>query len=408
MTTSAGLLLVTAGVRNFAYSFLSIVVGPYLAARGLEAESIGVVLTAALGGGTVMTIAATVLSRRIGRRRALVLQSACMALGAAGLALATHPVLIVAAAVVGGISPSGRELGPFLAIELAALAQTSTDETRTRLFMMYSVVTSLAVALGALAVGLPALAGLSPPGSYSVLVWSYAASGLLLVALFARLSPAVEAPVSAGRVTRSKWLGLHRSRGVVAKLASLFAIDAFAGGLVVQSLVAYWLHVRFGVSAAELGAIFFGANLLSALAYLFATPIARRIGLLNAMVFTHLPSNLLLVLVPFMPTAQLAVMMLFAQYLLSQLDVPTRHSYIMGVVDPDERAAAAGFTTVARNLGSALAPALSGALFSASVFALPFVLAGGLKTVYDVALLITFRRVRPPEEAARRPAADHD
>lgn len=403
MTRSGGLLLAAAGVRNFAYSLLSVVVGPYLAARGLGAESIGVILTAALAGGTLMTIAATVLADRIGRRRALMVQSACMALGAAGFALAPHPILLVAAAVLGGISPSGRELGPFLAIELAALAQIATHETRTRLFTLYSVVTSLTVAFGALAVGLPALAGLSPPTSYAVLVWSYAASGLLLVALFARLSPAVEVPRSRGGATRRWWIGLHRSRGVVAKLASLFALDAFAGGFVVQSLVAYWLHVRFGVSVVELGAVFFGANLLSALSYLVAAPIARRIGLLNAMVFTHLPSNLLLVIVPLMPTAQLAVIVLFALHLLSQLDVPTRHSYIMAVVDPDERTAAAGLTTVARNIGGALAPAFSGAMFGAGVFALPFILAGGLKIVYDLALLRTFRHLRPPEEAARLP-----
>jgi predicted MFS family arabinose efflux permease len=403
MTGCDGLILVTAGVRNFAYSFLSVTIGPYLAGRGLEATSIGVILTAALAGGTFMTIAAAALSDRIGRRRALIVQSAFMALGATGFALATDPILLVAAAVLGGINPSGRELGPFLAIELAALAQTSTDETRTRVFTVYSLVTSLTVALGALAVGVPALAGLSPPTSYSVLIWSYAASGVALVVLFARLSPAVEVPVSAGRLTSSWSLGLHRSRGVVAKLASLFAIDAFAGGFVVQSLVAYWLHVRFGMSAPELGAVFFGANLLSALSYLVATPIARRIGLLNAMVFTHLPSNLLLMLVPFMPSVQMAVMALFAQYLLSQLDVPTRHSYIMAVVDPDERTAAAAFTTVARNLSSAVGPAFSGALFGASAFALPFVLAGGLKTVYDLLLLSTFRHLRPPEEAARAP-----
>jgi len=197
---------------------------------------------------------------------------------------------------------------------------------------------------------------------------------------------------------------MQRSRGTVTKLAALFAFDAFAGGFVVQGLVAYWFHLRYGVETATLGAIFFGANLLSALSYLAAAPIAKRIGLLNTMVFTHLPSNVLLLLVPFMPSLTLAVTMLLARHLLSQLDLPTRQSYTMAVVDTDERSAAAGITAVARNTAAAVAPAFAGATLARPELGLPFLFAGALKIVYDVALLLVFRHLRPPEETARTAA----
>jgi predicted MFS family arabinose efflux permease len=226
----------------------------------------------------------------------------------------------------------------------------------------------------------------------------YAAAGLALAAVSARLSPAIEAPPPAARAAAGA-LGLHRSRRVVLRLSALFSLDAFAGGLVVQSFVAWWFHERFGAGPGLLGAIFFGANVLGGVSALSAAAIARRFGLVNTMVFTHLPSNVLLALVPLMPTLPLAIAVLLLRFSISQMDVPTRQSYTMAVVAPDERSAAAGVTGIARTLGAALAPVAAGPLYaSAALSAVPFLASGALKVVYDLALWRGFRNLRPPEE----------
>lgn len=391
------LLFATSGVRTFAYGFLSVVLGLHLSSQGLGAGAIGAIFTAALAGGAAMTVGLTTLADRVGRRRVLVAGAALMALAGSAFALTNDLALLAAAAIIGTISPSGKEVGPFLSVEQAILPQTTGEDRRTSTFAFYNIVGSLAGALGALAVGLPGLFGLAPPASYRVLVWAYVASAGFLLALFARLSREVEAPVFSPHPWRS--LGLHRSRSVVVRLAGLFAVDSFAGGFVVQGLVAYWFYLRYGVDATTLGAIFFGTNVFAAVSFLAAAPIARRIGLLNSMVFTHLPSNILLLLVPLMPDLGLAVAMLLARHLLSQLDVPTRQSYTMAIVAPDERSAAAGLTSVARNGAAALAPAFAGATLAVPALGLPFIVAGTVKIIYDVTILTVFRNVRPPEEA---------
>ena len=233
-----------------------------------------------------------------------------------------------------------------------------------------------------------------------MIVVGYALVGLAMAVLFARVGPAVEAPPRAwqpGEIRRR--LGLGRSKGIVLRLSALFSIDAFAGGFIPQSLMAYWFHLQYGVEPGLLGLIFFGANLLAAVSSLSAARIAARIGLIDTMVFTHLPSNVLLILVPLMPNLQLAIAVLLLRYSLSQMDVPTRQSYVMAVVEPDERSAAAGVTGIARTTGAALSPALSAPLVaSASYAAVPFYIAGGLKIVYDLLIWRAFRAVRPPEE----------
>jgi predicted MFS family arabinose efflux permease len=236
-------------------------------------------------------------------------------------------------------------------------------------------------------------------------VGGYALLGALLLALFTRLSPAAEAPPPrrAAAVERPSFLrpnlGLHGSRGTVLRLSSLFAVDSFAGGFVVQSFVAYWFHRRFGADPAQLGAIFFVANAVAGLSALSAAWVAERIGLVRTMVFTHLPSNVLLLAVPLMPSLPLAMAVLFLRFSISQMDVPTRQSFTMAVVEPDERSAAAGVTGIARTVGSALAPMLAGPLYaSAALASAPFFIAGGLKIVYDLALFAAFRAVQPPEE----------
>jgi MFS family permease len=390
------LLFAAYGIRSFAYGFLSVVLGLYLDVIGLDADRIGWIFAAALAGGAVMTVVLTSVADRFGRKTLLILGALLMALAGSVFTVTDNPLLLAIAAIFGTISPSGKEVGPFLSIEQAILPQTTQDQHRTTVFSLYNLVGSLMGALGALAVVLPSLASLSALAGYRLLIWGYVACAVLMLFLFAFLSPAIEAKKKSAVDFRR--IGVHRSRGIVTKLSALFALDAFAGGFIVQSLVAYWFFVRYKTDLRALGGIFFGTNLLAALSFLAAPAIARRIGLLNTMVFTHLPSNVLLLLVPLMPNLHLAVIILLARNLLSQLDVPTRQSYTMAVVDPSERAASAGIMSVARNTGAAIAPLFTAAVFAAPALGLPFLLAGGLKIIYDVWIFALFRHVRPPEE----------
>jgi hypothetical protein len=310
------------------------------------------------------------------------------------LALGQNFGLLLFFAVLGTLSPSGQEIGAFQSLEQAALSETLPDATQAQPYAWYNLVGSLASALGAFVAGvIPS--GLERSGWSGVeaqrsLVWAFAATGVILVILFALLSSAIETKVIPKSNNR---VGLDKSRGIVFRLSALFGVDALAGGLVVQSLVAYWFHQRFGIGLDILGPIFFGTNLLSALSYLAAARIAKRFGLLNTMVFTHLPSNVLLALVPFMPTWELATLMLFLRHMLSQMDVPTRQAYTMALVAPEERAAAAGLTNAVRPAAGSLAPLLSGIALQSALSGLPFIVAGGLKALYDLALYFTFRNV---------------
>jgi MFS family permease len=397
-------LFLTRVLRLFAYGLLAVVLALYLAAAGLSEGQLGLVLTLTLAGDAMMSLWITTRADRLGRRRMLLVGAALMVL--AGLAFAsTHdPVLLTLAAIVGVISPSGSEVGPFQAIEQAALPETAPPELRTNVFAWYNLVGSIASAVGALVGGTTARAlqeaGATPIDSYRAVVLGYAACGLLLALAFGRLSPRVEAH-SSGRSTAGGWLGLHRSRTLVLRFAALSAVDSFAGGLIVQTLIAYWFHLRFGVDPAVLGAIFFGANLLAGLSALAAARVAARIGLLETMVFTHIPSNLLTMLVPLMPTLPLAIAVLFVRYSLSQMDVPTRQSLLVAIVEPDERSSASGVAAMARTLGASAAPVFSGLLLSASLLSAPFLIAGALKVAYDLAMLRSFRAHRPPEEKHR-------
>lgn len=385
-------LFATRVVRLFAYGFLSVILALYLAEAGLSEKEIGLVLALTLAGDTLISLWLTTSADRVGRRRVLVLGAALMVVAGAGFALTQSFWLLVITATIGVISPSGNEVGPFQSIEQAALAQTVPDSRRTHVFAWYNLVGSFATALGALAGG-----GFAALTSYRVVILGYAAMGIALALLFLRLSPAVEAPAIAA--SGPSFLGLRRSRPIVLKLSALFAVDAFGGGFVVQSILAYWFHVRYGLGPAVLGGIFFGANVLAGISALSAARVARRIGLLNTMVFTHLPSNVLLILVPLMPNLELAIAVLLCRFAISQMDVPTRQSYVMAVVDPGERAAAAGVTSVARTVGASVAPLCAGPLLaSPALLGVPFFVAGGLKILYDLALLRSFRALRPPEE----------
>ncbi len=398
------LLFATRVVRLFGYGFLAVVLVLYLSAIGLSGVETGLLLGLTLLGDAAVSLWLTTHADRIGRRRVLVAGAALMlGAGIAFTATTLLPVLLVAA-TLGVISPSGNEVGPFLAVEQASLSQLVPDTRRTSLFAWYQLAGSFATAAGTLAGGAVAQAAISagaqPAEAYRTVITGYALVGVLLGALFLLVSPRVE--VDRARLrdgTVASRLGLHRSKGVVLRLSALFALDAFAGGFAIQSFIAFWFHQRFGVDPAVLGSVLAGANILAGFSALAAGRLAARFGLVNTMVFTHLPSNVLLALVPLMPTLPMAVAVLLARFAISQMDVPTRQSYTMAIVAPDERSAAAGVTGIARSLGVAAAPLIAGPLFAtASLASAPFIISGGLKIAYDLLLYRSFRRLRPPEE----------
>ena len=407
LTRDGSFLFITRIARMFGYGFLSVVLVLYLEQVGLSQVQIGLLLTLTLIGDTIISLWITTNADRIGRRRMLLVGAILMVFAGLLFAITRNFVFLLIAATIGVISPSGYEVGPFLSIEQAALSQIVSNERRTHIFAWYNLVGSFATALGALAGGslVQALqdSGVSPLGSYRTIVIGYAIIGLILGVLFTRLSPSVEiqsaadpTPSTSAFKTR---FGLHRSRGVVLKLSALFSIDAFAGGFVLQSILAYWFYVRFNVQPAVLGSIFFGANILAGLSALSAAWVASKIGLIRTMVFTHIPSNILLILVPLMPNLPLAIALLLMRFSISQMDVPTRQSYTMAVVAPDERSAAAGITGIARTTGASLSPVFTGPLLAnAALMNFPFFLSGGLKILYDLLLYRSFKSIKPPEE----------
>lgn len=397
------LLFFTRFLRLFAFGLLSVVLALYLGALGTTPAAIGLLLVVTLCGDTVVALLLTTRADRLGRVRVLRWSAWLMVLaGALLIAGAPYPILLVGLAF-GVISPSGAEAGAFLPIEQAALAQFVTAERRTGALAWYHLTGAVGTALGSLCGGtLVSVAqgtGLAGAAAYAPVMWLYAILGLALVLGFGRLSATVEAPDGAVAAAGLGHLGLHRSRGIVMRLSGLFALDAFGGGFVVQTAMAYWLERRFGATPAELGTLFLCTNLLSALSALAAGSLARRIGLLNTMVFTHLPANVLLLLLPLAPGLAAASALLLVRSLVTQMDVPTRQAYLLAVVSPEERAAAGGLTGVARSIGAALSPPVTIVLAgSASWAGLPLVVAGTLKIAYDLLLYRSFRAVRPAHE----------
>ena len=391
-------LLVTRVLRTFAYGYLAVILAVYLDALGLDPFQIGVVLTAAIAGSALMTVFWSLIADRYGRRRTVATMAGLMAVGGLLFALAGNFWVLLLGAFTGTISATNSEVGVFQTVEQAVLPQTTSDERRTWLFSIYNMLANFAGALGSLSaasVTLFAAAGLVGADVYRPLFLLYALVGLANLVLFITLSERVELAHVEGE---RRFVGIHRSRGMVTKLSALFGLDAFAGGFVVHSLVAYWFYLRWGFSPGTLATLFFWVGVVSGLSFLAAGWLARRFGLLNTMVFTHLPSQVLLMLVPLAPTSWLAAAFFLARMSLSQMDVPTRQSYTMAVVDPDERTATAGITNVARTTAQAISPTFSGLAFGAAALGAPFFIAGGLKVVYDLLIYATFRNVRPPEE----------
>ena len=395
------ILFTTRIIRLFCYGFLSVILALYLAETGLTEGQIGLLFTFTLVGDAGISLWLTTSADRLGRKRTLLLGALLMAGAGITFLLTRNVLILVIAAIIGVISPSGNEIGPFLSVEQAGLTQLVSNEKRTQVFAWYNLAGSFATATGALSGGWLAQAlqnnGWTELESYRIVLTGYAIGGILLLLLFLNLTRAIE--VTNQRNTEKRVLGLHRSQKVVFKLSALFAMDAFAGGLIVQSMIAYWFHIRYGVDAGVLGSIFFGANILAGISALLAVRIANKFGLINTMVFTHIPSNILLILVPLMPTLPLAIGLFLLRFSISQMDVPTRQSYTMAVVAPDERSAASGVTAIARSVGASVSPMLTGLFFSIpALFSVPFFLSGGLKIIYDLLLFREFRAVKPPEE----------
>jgi MFS family permease len=385
LDNTARLVLAARGARGFGDGFVSLLLPVYLTSLGFGPVEIGAIATATLLGSAAATLGVGFVTHRLHPRPLLLGGAVLMGLTGLGVAMATGfwPLLVIAA--VGTINPSVGDVSFFLPLEQALLAGTTAPARRTSLFARFSLVGALAAAAGSL------FAGLAEHVSADFFFLLYGALGLLVLALYLRL-PAVT-------TEERPRAPLGPSRGRVFTLAALFSLDAFGGGLVVQSLLALWLFERFDLSIATAGTIFFWTGVLSAFSYPVAAWLAQRIGLVETMVFTHLPANLFLVLTPLAPSLPIAIGLLLARAALSSMDVPARTSYVMAVVTPPERAAAASLTAVPRSLASAIGPLIAGKLLAASSFGWPLMLGGGLKIVYDLLLLAMFRAVRPPEES---------
>ncbi|MET0910705.1 MAG: MFS transporter [Ilumatobacteraceae bacterium] len=402
-TRDASLLLETRGLRALGDGLVSIVLAAYLSAVGLSDVRIGIVVTATLLGSAALTLAVGLRAHAYPRRRLLRLVSLLMIATGVGFAVFTSFWPFALIGLIGTMNPSGGDVSVFLPTEQALLPATVPDRQRTALFARYSLIGTLLAAFGAALAFLPGWVSrrfeIDDVTSLRFAFVAYALIGVVVLTRYRHLSPAVERAASAPPVKRA----LGPSKSTVYRLAALFSLDALGGGFVVTALLVLWLQRRFDLSLGVSGVVFFWAGILSAFSALVAVRIASRIGLVRTMVFTHLPANGLLILTAFMPNAALAVTCLLCRSFLSQMDVPARSSYVMAVVTPDERPAAASVTNVPRSLASALPPIAAGWMLSESTFGWPLIIAGSLKALYDVLLLIQFRHVRPPEEQPTAP-----
>ena len=390
-------ILAAKGMRAVGDGYVSVLLPVYLLELGCTPLEVGIVASATLFGSGLLSLAVGLHAHRFHYRSLLLAATALMAATGAGFAFVTDfwPLLVIA--FVGTLNPSSGDVSVFLPLEHSLLARFVDDRDRTAVFARYSLVGALAAAVGSLAAALPTLAaahlGWTARGAMQAMFVLYGLTSIAIAAIYAGL------PRAATAEAHQPPAPLTRSRGRVYTLAALFCVDSFGGGLVVQSLFALWLYQRHGLSLATTASIFFWTGVLSAVSFLIAVRIAKRIGLVNTMVFTHIPANVCLILVPFAPNLATVLVLLMIRALLSQMDVPTRSSYVMAIVLPEERPAAASITSVPRSLASAASPFLAGWMLGLSPFGWPLVAAGAIKIAYDVALLAVFRRIRPPEES---------
>jgi MFS family permease len=402
MTSDTRRILAAQGLRAFVYGFGSVLLGVTLEERGWSSLRVGLLLAAVLAGTVIMTFVVGRFGDRSGRRRTYAVLFLGLALAGVAFGLSEELWLLALVSLTGTLSTEVVESGPFTSLEQAMLPAGLDARSRASIFGRYNAVATLAGSIGALAAGGPALLREAWPAvpSNRAFFLLFVPVGIAGAILARSLSERVEAPASPiGMRIRPGRLG--PSRPAVLRLAALFAVDSFGGGFVVQAFIAYWFSVRFGTSIEVLGVVFFAIGILQSLSFVAATRLARRFGLLNTMVFTHLPSNLFLMAVPLAPTFPIALALLLARFSLSQMDVPTRQAYLAALVEPEERTAAAATTNVARYLVRPAGPLLAGVAQRVAL-GLPFLIGGGVKVAYDLALYAWFRRVPLPVETEER------
>jgi len=407
LTRDGKLLLAARIMRTFGYGFLSVIIAIYLRLLGFDNIQIGLLLGSALVNSVIFTLFASFYADRIGRRRLLIIYASLMSVSGLIFTITDNYFLLILAAFIGTMNVTGSETGAFLTIEQATLPQTIRNkQMMNTAFALYNMVGTFSMSVGILLSGLPSLLqeqiyGLSQIESIKGLFILYTLLGLFVIIIYIMLSRDIEVKQEAKRTIKQTLS--PRSKQIVAKLSTLFAVDSFAGGFVIQSVISLWFFTRFGADLAALSYIFSAANVITALSYIAAAKIADRIGLVNTMVFTHLPSNILLILVAFAPSLQLAVILYLIRMTMSQMDVPTRQSYIVAIVSEDERTAASGLTNVSRNIAQTISPSLFGYIFQSSLsLAAPFVLGGVIKIIYDLALYLNFRNIKPKDELYRK------
>jgi len=399
-----GKLLLTARiVRTFSYGFLSIILAIYLKLMGFNEIFIGIVLTATLVNSVIFNLFASFYADKIGRKKILIIYAILMAISGTIFLITNNYVALIASALIGTINVTGTEVGAFLSIEQAILPQTVNDiKKRNSIFSIYNMAGTFAMSAGVLLSGFPQylqkLYGLNQVDSIRTLFLFYSVCAVIVIGIYFFLSKKIELDPNVAKTASARTIS-PKTKGIVVRLSSLFAVDSFAGGFVIQSIVSFWFFSKFGADLTTLSYIFSIAGALTAFSFLFATKIAYRIGLINTMVFTHIPSNVLLILLAFAPTFPIAIGVYLARMSLSQMDVPTRQSYIVAVVNEDERIAAAGITNTSRNIAQAVSPSLAGAIIQALSLSAPFVVGGLLKIVYDIGVYVNFRKIKPPEES---------
>ena len=414
LTRDGRLLLAAKLVRSFAYGFLSVILAIYLDLIGFEGFLIGLILTTTLINSVIFTLIASFYADKIGRRKFLLLYAALMSVSGFIFTFSENYIALIIAAFIGTINITGAESGAFLTIEQAILPQTLKNvRKRNTVFAIYNMAGTFAMAAGVLLVGLPSVLQqqlqyfdivLNQIGSIKLLFALYSVLGIVLIGIYLLLSQKIEVQNNQDKQTDEpkqliKMSSLTpKSRSIVLRLSGLFAIDSFAGGFMIQSIVSFWFFTRFGADLTTLSYIFSVSGVLTAFSFMAAAKIADRIGLINTMVFTHIPANILIIAVAFAPTLPMAVVLYLLRMALSQMDVPTRQSYIVAVVREDERTVSAGITNISRNVTQAISPSLIGILINYLSLAAPFVIGGALKVVYDVALFLNFRNIKPPEE----------
>lgn len=411
LSKDSKLILAARTIRTFAYGFLSVVLAIYLKLIGFNELYIGLILTATLVNSVIFTLVASFYADRIGRRKMLIVYAALMSISGAIFFVTTNYIALIVSAFIGTINVTGTETGAFLSIEQAILPQTITDaKKRNTVYALYNMVGTFAMSAGILLSGLPQIFvgqfGLNQIESIKPLFVLYSIIGLGVLGIYFLISNKVEVNrnndntiTTTTNIQHLKCTLSPKSKEVVSKLSGLFAIDSFAGGFVIQSIVSFWFYTKFGVDLTTLSFIFSIAGVLTAFSFLVAAKIADRVGLINTMVFTHIPSNILLILVPFAPTLHLAIAFYLARMALSQMDVPTRQSYIVAVVKEEERTAAAGITNISRNVAQSVSPSLAGYILqSLSFLSAPFIVGGILKIAYDIALYFNFKNTNPSSD----------